>query len=471
MQCPRCQATLPDNARFCNVCGAAAQMPSWHLCPTCGAAVEAGQKFCMKCGTRITAASAAPLPAAPPMTRPQVGVPRRRIRWWLPAALLTILVTVAIIVTLVLTLPQRLTDPPAASAPGTTVIGATASQTAASTSRKGGGTPLATTPRNATSPSLAQRWDEVQARVSAGAWQDVVAITAEIHDIDAAFRSEDVRHLRATACTNLALQSEQMAEPTLSRDWWNCVLTERPDDPGALAGRRRADLYLQGGRALEAHEFENAIAAWKALYAEAPGYADLVDRLYEAYIGFGDALCTRRTPGEVQSAQEQYRAARAIAPERAVALDRLQACQLPTATLPPTATMIPTHTPIPTLAPTSTRTPIPTIAPVCYQARLRHYEEHKGCCAEVAGMIYDLQGRPSGPRGAVIRVEGPPATNQYIHDFGIDPGGGYNVTALSVDVYTVWIKGVNIWSQRFQLRYPDLSKIRALVDFYQVPCQ
>lgn len=185
MRCPSCQATLPDNARFCNVCGAA--ILQQVACPTCGAAVGAGQRFCMKCGTRIAAIRAAPLLTTTPMTGPQVGVPRRRIRWWLPAALLTILVTVAIIVTLVLTLPQRLTDLPAASAPGTTIIGATASQTAASTSRKGGVTPLATTPGNATSASLAQRWDEVQARVSAGAWQDVVAITAEIHDIDAAF--------------------------------------------------------------------------------------------------------------------------------------------------------------------------------------------------------------------------------------------------------------------------------------------
>jgi len=118
-------------------------------------------------------------------------------------------------------------------------------------------------------------------------------------------------------------------------------------------------------------------------------------------------------------------------------------------------------------APTPTR---PPAAALCFEPRLRHYEEHKGCCAEVAGLVYNRQGKLFGPRGAVVRIEGPPANNRYVREFGVDASGGYSITALSTDVYTVWLKGPNIRSKKYEVRYDDLAKIRILVDFYQVAC-
>ncbi|MFZ1596289.1 MAG: SH3 domain-containing protein [Anaerolineae bacterium] len=118
-------------------------------------------------------------------------------------------------------------------------------------------------------------------------------------------------------------------------------------------------------------------------------------------------------------------------------------------------------------------TPTPTSRPaaaLCFEPRVRHYEEHKGCCAEVAGLVYNLQGKQFGPRGALVRIEGPPATNRYVREFGVDAGGGYSITALTVDTYTIWLKGTNIRSPKFEVKYPDWAKIRILVDFYQVVC-
>jgi len=119
-------------------------------------------------------------------------------------------------------------------------------------------------------------------------------------------------------------------------------------------------------------------------------------------------------------------------------------------------------------APAAAAAPPP--AALCFEPRLRHYEEHKGCCAEVAGVVYNRQGQPNGPRGAVLRIEGPSATNRYVREFGLDASGGYNVTALSVDKYTIWLKGLNIRSKQFSVQYPDWAKIRIIVDFYQVAC-
>jgi hypothetical protein len=119
----------------------------------------------------------------------------------------------------------------------------------------------------------------------------------------------------------------------------------------------------------------------------------------------------------------------------------------------------------PTRAPTR-----PPAAALCFEPRLRHYEEHRGCCAEVAGLVFNRQGQPFGPRGAVVRIEGPPANDRYVREFGVDAGGGYAVTALSVDKYTVWLKGPNIRSKQYAESYDDWAKIRIIVDFYQVAC-
>lgn len=107
---------------------------------------------------------------------------------------------------------------------------------------------------------------------------------------------------------------------------------------------------------------------------------------------------------------------------------------------------------------------------LCFQPKLRHYEPHKGCCAEVGGVVFNRQGQPFAPRGAVLRIEGPPAANRYIREFALAADGGYNVTALTVNPYTIWLKGPGIRSGQFAVTFPDLANIRELVDFFQAPC-
>ncbi|MHC9542490.1 MAG: SPFH domain-containing protein [Vulcanimicrobiota bacterium] len=49
MVCPKCQAQVPGNAKFCLSCGA----PMGIKCPKCQGDVPANAKFCMNCGTPI----------------------------------------------------------------------------------------------------------------------------------------------------------------------------------------------------------------------------------------------------------------------------------------------------------------------------------------------------------------------------------------------------------------------------------
>jgi class 3 adenylate cyclase len=53
MECPSCHSEMPDDSRFCDVCGAALPI----RCPACGATNRAGARYCSKCGKTLTAAS------------------------------------------------------------------------------------------------------------------------------------------------------------------------------------------------------------------------------------------------------------------------------------------------------------------------------------------------------------------------------------------------------------------------------
>lgn len=48
-KCPKCNAILPNNAKFCMECGAKLE----NKCPKCGAVVPLDSKFCLECGEKL----------------------------------------------------------------------------------------------------------------------------------------------------------------------------------------------------------------------------------------------------------------------------------------------------------------------------------------------------------------------------------------------------------------------------------
>ena len=74
MTCPRCQARNPEDARFCEECGARLTL----ACPQCGAEISPGKKFCRACGTALSGGSIARVrPATPSSTSPRRSSPPR----------------------------------------------------------------------------------------------------------------------------------------------------------------------------------------------------------------------------------------------------------------------------------------------------------------------------------------------------------------------------------------------------------
>ena len=50
MECRQCAAANPEDARFCEDCGA----PLEPACPTCGIAATPGKRFCRACGSPLS---------------------------------------------------------------------------------------------------------------------------------------------------------------------------------------------------------------------------------------------------------------------------------------------------------------------------------------------------------------------------------------------------------------------------------
>jgi tetratricopeptide (TPR) repeat protein len=67
MKCPKCQSELPDNAKFCGVCGQS--LGTERKCPQCGQVNPQDFKFCLQCGHALVE------PTPPPPTPTPLPIP------------------------------------------------------------------------------------------------------------------------------------------------------------------------------------------------------------------------------------------------------------------------------------------------------------------------------------------------------------------------------------------------------------
>ena len=67
MKCPHCQTELPDNAKFCGVCGQS--LRTERLCPKCGQVNPQDFKFCLQCGHSLVEPTSPP-PIIPSLPQP-----------------------------------------------------------------------------------------------------------------------------------------------------------------------------------------------------------------------------------------------------------------------------------------------------------------------------------------------------------------------------------------------------------------
>lgn len=76
MNCINCKAELPDNSKFCPMCGQKQPDNSFKFCTNCGTKLAGSAKFCFSCGTPTApAAGAAPAKPAAPAFNPNPATP------------------------------------------------------------------------------------------------------------------------------------------------------------------------------------------------------------------------------------------------------------------------------------------------------------------------------------------------------------------------------------------------------------
>ena len=63
MKCPNCQTELPDNSKFCGVCGQS--LVTERKCPQCGHINPQDYNFCLQCGQPLTEQAPAPKKTKP----------------------------------------------------------------------------------------------------------------------------------------------------------------------------------------------------------------------------------------------------------------------------------------------------------------------------------------------------------------------------------------------------------------------
>ena len=83
MNCPNCNASIQEGAKFCMECGSALALQ----CPSCQTDLPSGAKFCLNCGHQLgTPTAPAPAPQPQPVAEPEPA--KSSIEQYIPAELL-----------------------------------------------------------------------------------------------------------------------------------------------------------------------------------------------------------------------------------------------------------------------------------------------------------------------------------------------------------------------------------------------
>lgn len=136
---------------------------------------------------------------------------------------------------------------------------------------------------------LDQLFEEAVALYDAEEWDDAAAAFAYIMTLDADYRWEEIEQYRFDSyrLKGEALEAENRLEEAIRA--YDQALRVNPSAQEIAQRREMLALYVAGAGAAGA-DWEKAVASFSRLYAIDPTYRDVEHRLYEAYVGHGDAF-------------------------------------------------------------------------------------------------------------------------------------------------------------------------------------
>ncbi len=153
-----------------------------------------------------------------------------------------------------------------------------------------------------TRPLAEQLWERAQAAYEAESWEEAASLLTQLRALDAEYRADEVEPMLFHSLYEAGmalLEQDQLEEGIFYLDR---AVALRPLDEEALYQRNLAARYMAAMN-LWGVDWEGTIEALKELYAIAPDYKDVYQRLYQAYVEYGDTLSEQ---GEMCPAEMAY---------------------------------------------------------------------------------------------------------------------------------------------------------------------
>lgn len=179
-------------------------------------------------------------------------------------------------------------------------------------------------------------------------WEDAAATLTQLRALDPTYQAEAVEDMLFTSLYNagMALLGENRFEEGIF--YLDQAVALRPLDEEALTQRSLAVQYMTA-LGYWGVDWQRCIERFEQLYAIAPGYHDVFQRLYRAHVAYGDAWYSQ---GEMCPAEEQYTLALQLLNTPAIEQKRAEAEQVcliatPTPIAPIEGTQVITLTELP----------------------------------------------------------------------------------------------------------------------------
>ncbi len=185
-------------------------------------------------------------------------------------------------------------------------------------------------------------YNEARELYNKGDWEGVIAKLEQVQALEPEYEREQVTILLVEAYykAGLRLVDENRMEEAIR--YFDRALELRPAEQTIREQKRWAALYLAGLSYWGAN-WQGAIESFTVLYQLKPDYKDTKQRLYNAYIAYGDALYAKK---EWCAARDRYDSALAMASSEEIKAKREDAAQrcsiasMPTVTPPPSGTFV-----------------------------------------------------------------------------------------------------------------------------------
>lgn len=185
-------------------------------------------------------------------------------------------------------------------------------------------------------------YNEARELYNQGDWEGAVAKLEQVQSLDTEYESDKVKELLFDSSFKAGqkLVGERRMEEAIR--YFDRALLLRPSDVTVRDQKRFASLYLAGTGYWGAN-WQGAIDTFTALYQLQPNYLDTKQRLFDAYVEFGDYLITKN---QWCNARDQYNGALSYSVSAEVVAKRENAesqCSLsalPTAAPAPSGTFV-----------------------------------------------------------------------------------------------------------------------------------